>query len=42
MEIAAVISFLMLIVTWMGLPSSTQLAEEVSPTLPAHAVGAKA
>ena len=33
MEIAAVISFLALVLSWMALPAGAQVAEEVRPTL---------
>ena len=35
MEIAAVISFLALVLSWMAMPASSQVAETVQPTLQA-------
>ena len=33
MEIAAIISFLALVLSWMAMPASSQVAESVRPTL---------
>ncbi len=40
MEIAAIISFLALVVSWMALPASVHVAETVAPTI--QTAGAKA
>ena len=35
MEIAAVISFLALVLSWMAMPAGSQVAETIPPTLQA-------